>query len=86
MAFNHRNNANNIAAAANAKNTFVRKKVDLSSARSKLLDNIPASLFPTDVDKKNPPIINAVNRGGDNFETSESPIGDKNNSPKVITP
>ena len=44
------------------------------------------NLLPMEVDKNQPPIINAVKRGGLNFETSDKPIGLKNNSPIVITP
>ena len=45
----------------------------------------PDNLFPMDVAKNQPPIIKEVNRGGLNFDTSESPIGLKKSSPIVIT-
>ena len=51
-----------------------------------MVAKIPESLFPIDVDKNQPPIIRAVNRGGLIFDTSDKPIGLKNNSPTVITP
>ena len=65
---------------------LVKKKFDLSSYLSQSPDKIPDSLFPMLVDKNHPPIIRAVRRGGLNFDTNESPIGDKHSSPIVITP
>lgn len=73
-------------ALANNRIEFVRKKLALLSYLShneaKILDN----LFPIDVLKNHPPIINPVNLGGLNLETKLNPIGLKNNSPTVITP
>ena len=39
-----------------------------------------------EVAKNHPPIINEVIRTGETFETKESPIGERNNSPMVTTP
>src|SRR5690606_19219240 len=50
------------------------------------LARTPESLFPIDVERKNPPIIRAVIRGGESFETSDKPIGERHSSPIVITP
>ena len=64
----------------------MRKKFDLSSYPSHKPDKIPDNLFPMLVDKNQPPIINDVNLGGLNFETNDNPIGERHNSPIVITP
>lgn len=45
----------------------------------------PESLFPIEVAKNQPPIINEVRRAGLNLETKDKPIGLRNNSPIVIT-
>src|SRR5690606_40608073 len=50
------------------------------------LAKTPESLLPIDVERKNPPIIKAVIRGGESFDTNERPIGDRQSSPIVITP
>ncbi len=42
-------------------------------------------MFPIEVAKNHPPIINAVSLGGLNLLTIDNPIGLKNNSPIVIT-
>ena len=77
----------NIINAAKPKRTeFTKKKFALFSYPSHKLLNTPDNLFPIDVAKNQPPIINAVNLGGLNFETKDKPIGLKNNSPIVITP
>lgn len=46
----------------------------------------PLNLFPIEVEINHAPIIKAVNLAGDNLETIDNPIGDKHNSPTVITP
>ena len=51
------------------------KKILLSGILSQKLAITPATLPPNDVERNQPPIINAVNRGGDNFETNDRPIG-----------
>lgn len=51
-----------------------------------MLDKTPDSLLPIEVERKKPPIIKAVSLGGLNFETKDSPIGLRHNSPTVITP
>src|SRR5687767_8075899 len=51
------------------------KKILLSGILSQKLAITPATLPPKDVERNQPPIINAVNRGGDNFETNDRPIG-----------
>ena len=71
---------------ANAKTKFTKKKLPLCAYPSHMLANTPLNLFPIDVDKNQPPIINAVNLGGANLDTKESAIGLKHNSPTVITP
>lgn len=65
---------------------FTKKKLDLFSYPSHIVARIPESLFPMEVERNHPPIIRAVNLLGLNFETRESPIGLKNNSPTVTTP
>ena len=51
-----------------------------------MLARIPDNLFPTEFAKKNPPIIKAVNLAGDNLETNDNPIGERQSSPIVTTP
>src|SRR5690606_30124775 len=46
----------------------------------------PLILLPMEVERKKPPIISAVRRGGLSLDTSERPIGLKRSSPIVITP
>lgn len=75
------NNPPNIAAIV-----MMPKKSFLSGILSQKLAITPATLPPNDVDKNHPPIINAVNRGGDNLETKERPIGLKQISLTVNTP
>ena len=72
--------------AINNKPKLTTKKYALLSYSYQKLAKTPDSLLPIDVDKKNPPIIKAVSRGGESFDTSDSPIGESINSPKVITP
>jgi len=62
------------------------KKTFLSGILSQKLAITPATLPPNDVDKNHPPIINAVNLGGDNLETNDKPIGLKQISLTVNTP
>lgn len=75
-----------IIAAAVKRKKFTQKKPALNSYLSHMLESTPLNLFPIDVAKNQPPIIKAVRRGGLNFDTKESPIGLRNNSPIVITP
>ena len=72
--------------AINNNPKFTIKKYALLSYSYQKLASTPDSLFPIEVERKNPPIINAVSLGGESLETSDSPIGDNINSPKVITP
>lgn len=62
------------------------KKSFLSGILSQKLAITPATLPPSDVDKNHPPIINAVNLGGDSLETKDKPIGLKHISLTVNTP
>ena len=66
--------------------SFNKKKFDLSSNLSQFFASTPLNLFPMAVAKLQPPIIKAVKRKGDYFDTMDKPIGLKNNSPMVITP
>lgn len=72
--------------AISSKPKLTIKKYALLSYSYQKLAKTPDSLFPIEVERKNPPIINAVILGGESFETNDNPIGDKHNSPKVITP
>ena len=72
--------------AINNSPKFTIKKYALLSYSYQKLAKTPESLFPIEVERKNPPIINAVSRGGESLETNDSPIGDNISSPKVITP
>ena len=72
--------------AISNKPKLTMKKYALLSYSYQKLASTPDSLFPIEVDRKKPPIINAVSLGGESFETSDNPIGDNINSPKVITP
>ena len=72
--------------ATNTNAKFIKKKLDLSSKPSHNPERIPDNLLPTAVERKNPPIIKAVILGGDSLETNDKPIGDKHNSPTVMTP
>ena len=83
--FSHFNIANITKDAETNKIVFTQKKSALYSYLSQKLLNTPESLFPIDVARNHPPIIKAVNLGGLSFETSDKPIGLKNNSPIVIT-
>ena len=65
---------------------FTKKKLALFSYPSHKVAKIPDSLLPMEVDKNQPPIINAVKRFGLNFETNDNPIGLKKSSPTVNTP
>ena len=58
----------------------------MSSVVSHKPESIPDNLLPTEIARKNPPIIKAVILGGESLETNDKPIGDKHNSPTVITP
>lgn len=62
------------------------KKEDLSSYWSQSDAITPLNLFPIEVEMNHAPINKAVKRAGDNFETIDNPIGDKHNSPIVMTP
>jgi hypothetical protein len=64
---------------------LTQKKLDLSTYPSHILLNTPDNLFPIEVAKNQPPIINAVILGGLNLLTSDNPIGLRNSSPTVIT-
>ena len=72
--------------AINNNPKFTIKKYALLSYSYQKLASTPESLFPIEVERKKPPIINAVSRGGESFETRDNPIGDNINYPKVITP
>lgn len=78
-----RNNIRKVATRQSPK--FIRKKWDLFSKPSHIPESIPDNLLPTEVDRNQPPIIRAVRRGGLSLDTSESPMGDKQSSPTVIT-
>lgn len=75
-----------IRVATNNNPKFTQKKVDLCSYPYHIPASTPDSLFPIAVERKKPPIIRAVIREGESFETNESPIGDRQSSPTVITP
>ena len=75
-----------MAVAINNKTQLRIKKSVFCSYLSHILASTPLNLFPIEVLKNHPPIINAVMRGGLNLETKLNPIGLKNNSPIVITP
>ena len=64
----------------------IRKKIDLSIKLSQKLAIIPAAFPPSEVERNQPPIISAVVLAGANLETSESPIGLRNNSLIVKIP
>jgi hypothetical protein len=49
------------------------------------LESVPASLLPTAVLRKKPPIMRAVIRGGLSLLTSDRPIGERQSSPTVMT-
>ena len=68
-----------------AETNNIRKNIFLSEKSSQKLVITPAILPPNDVDKKKPPIIKAVNLGGDNFDTNDKPIGLRNISLIVKT-
>ena len=65
--------------------TSSKKNIFLSVKSSQKPVITPAILPPNEMDKNQPPIISAVNRGGDNFETKDKPIGLKNISLMVNT-
>lgn len=65
---------------------MIPKKTFLSGILSQKLAITPATLPPNDVDKNHPPIINAVNLGGDSLETNDNPIGLKQISLTVNIP
>ena len=65
---------------------MIPKNIFLSGILSQKLAITPATLPPNDVDKNHPPIINAVNLGGDSLETNDNPIGLKHISLTVNTP
>jgi len=65
---------------------FIKKKFILLSKTSHNPAKTPDNLLPMLVAKNHPPINNAVSLGGLNLDTNESPIGDRHNSPIVITP
>ena len=58
-----------------AATVIIPKKIFLSGILSQKLAITPATLPPNEVERNQPPIINAVNRGGDNLETNDNPIG-----------
>ena len=72
--------------ASNKRPKLTIKKLALLSYSYQKLARIPDNLFPMEVERKNPPIINAVILGGESFETKDNPIGERHNSPKVMTP
>src|SRR5262245_32734295 len=74
------------AAATLSMIKLTKKKYDLSPYPSHIVARIPLSLLPSEVETNQPPIINAVSRAGESFETRLSPIGLKHSSPTVITP
>ena len=61
------------------------KKILLSGILSQKLAITPATFPPRDVERNHPPIINAVKRGGDSFDTNDNQIGLKNISLMVKT-
>ena len=69
----------------NAATTNKRKNIFLSVKSSQKPVITPATLPPMEVERNQPPIINAVSLGGDNFETNDKPIGLKNISLMVNT-
>lgn len=81
----HRNIKTMISAAAANNMKFTQKNPALCSYLSHMLDNTPLNLFPIEVAKNQPPIINDVKRGGLSLDVSDNPIGLKHNSPIVIT-
>ena len=69
----------------NAATTKIKKNIFLSVKSSQKLVMTPAIFPPIEVDKNQPPIINAVSLAGASFETSDKPIGLKNISLIVKT-
>src|SRR6476620_11380170 len=65
--------------------TRMRKNIFLSVKSSQKLVITPAIFPPIDVDRNQPPIINAVRRDGASFDTNDKPIGLKNISLMVNT-
>ena len=65
--------------------TSSKKNIFLSVKSSQKPVITPAIFPPNEVDKNHPPIISAVNLGGDNFETKDNPMGLKNISLMVKT-
>ena len=84
--FSHFNISNKTTAAAKTNPKLRKKKFSFCGIVSQSEESMPESLFPTEIAKKNPPIIKAVILGGESFETSDNPIGERHNSPIVITP
>ena len=62
------------------------KKILLSGILSQKLAITPATFPPSEVERNHPPIINAVNRCGANFETNDKPMGLKQISLTVNIP
>ena len=58
-----------------AATVIIPKKIFLSGILSQKLAITPATFPPNEVERNQPPIINAVNRGGDSLETNDKPIG-----------
>ena len=59
----------------NAAITRIRKNIFLSVKSFQKPVITPATLPPMEVERNQPPIINAVNRAGASLDTKDSPIG-----------
>lgn len=68
-----------------AATTRIRKNIFLSVKSSQKLVITPATFPPMEVERNQPPIINAVKRAGASFDTRDSPIGLRNISLIVNT-
>lgn len=54
---------------------IIPKKIFLSGNLSQKLAITPAIFPPKEVERNHPPIINAVNLGGETLETNDNPMG-----------
>jgi hypothetical protein len=86
IAFNDLMRLKIIVPATKAAIVIIKKKIVLSVKSFQKLAKIPAAFPPSDVERYHPPIISAVVLAGDNFDTSDKPIGLRNNSLTVKIP